>query len=195
MDEEIQETRVNFLQAWFLPKVLFYAFAYFAAKGGLQVVFFSLYEWLTDLGLDPNEQANVSTMNDIGGLIGSLLIGYISDLTYQKRSPSTIFAAFGALIIFYFMTFHYDGLKYSNLLALFFFYGLFMQGVTNTIAATCSADIGKTLKEKNIKAVSTVTGIIDGTGTIGAGIGQLILSGTYNKWGWQYGYLGLVSIF
>ena len=110
-------------------------------------------------------------MNDIGGLIGSLLIGYVSDLTYQKRSPSTIFAAFGACIIFFIMTFRYNSLTYATLMVSFLFYGFFMQGVTNTIAATCSADIGKSLKAQNIKAVSTVTGIIDGMGTIGASIG------------------------
>ena len=34
-EEEIEEVRVNFFQAWLLPKVLFYAFAYFCAKGAL----------------------------------------------------------------------------------------------------------------------------------------------------------------
>ena len=43
-----------------------------------------------------------------------------------------------------------------------------MQGVTNTIAATCSADIGKAIPDKNTKAVSTVTRIIDGMGSVGA---------------------------
>ena len=40
------ETRISWLQAWLLPKVLFYAFAYFSSKMALQVVFFSLFEWL-----------------------------------------------------------------------------------------------------------------------------------------------------
>ena len=53
-----------------------------------------------------------------------------------------------------------------------------MQGVTNTIAATCSADCGKQIKEKNTKAVSTVTGIIDGMGSVGAAIGQFIVGWT-----------------
>lgn len=86
-------------------------------------------------------------MNDIGGLAGSLIIGYVSDLTYQKRSPSTIFAAFGACIIFFILTANYYDETYVQLMVSFFFYGLFMQGVTNTIAATCSADIGKSLAD------------------------------------------------
>jgi len=42
------ENRISFWQAWLLPKVLFYAFAYFWAKMALQVVFFSLFEFLDE---------------------------------------------------------------------------------------------------------------------------------------------------
>ena len=76
----------------------------------------------------------------------------------------------------------------------FFFYGLFMQGVTNTIAATCSADIGKAIPDKNTKAVSTVTGIIDGMGSVGAAIGQFVVGWTQTAWGWRYGYILLVAV-
>jgi len=114
-------------------------------------------------------------MNDMGGLIGSFAIGFISDLTYSKRSPATMIALIFSCIIWYLLTVYYYSLTYQSLMASFFFYGLFMQGVTNTIAATCSADIGKAIKDKNVKAVSTVTGIIDGMGSIGASLGQFIV--------------------
>lgn len=133
-------------------------------------------------------------MNDIGGLIGTMSVGIISDMTYQKRSPVTIVGAFGACVIFFYLTATYDSLDYGKLMVNFFFYGLFMQGVTNTIASTCSADIGKNIKSKNVNAVSTVTGIIDGMGTIGASIGQFTVGATVTSFGWQYGYLGVVTI-
>ena len=117
-------------------------------------------------------------MNDVGGLIGSFTIGYISDLTYGKRSPSTILALILSCVIWFSLFVEYNRLTYSSLMVSFFFYGLFMQGVTNTIAATCSVDIGKAIKDKNTKAVSTVTGIIDGMGSIGAAIGQFIVGQT-----------------
>ena len=62
-------------------------------------------------------------------------------------------------------------------MASFFFYGMFMQGVTNTIAATCSADIGKGSGASE-RAVATVTGIIDGSGSVGASIGQFTVGAT-----------------
>ena len=167
-----EETRIGFWQAWLLPKVLFYAMAYFCAKMALQVVFFSLFEFLDDVfSFGGQKNANISTMNDVGGLLGSFCIGYISDMMYGKRSPITIVFLVLSCVIWYMLCVEYNSLTYESLMVSFFFYGYFMQGVTNTIAATCSADIGKAIPNKNTKAVSTVTGIIDGMGSVGAAIG------------------------
>ena len=110
-------------------------------------------------------------MNDVGGLIGCCSIGYISDAMYGKRSPVTLFALIGTCVIFYTLTAEYDKLNYPILMVSFLFYGMFILGVTTTLCATCAADIGKGSNLKNEKAVSTVTGIIDGTGNVGSAIG------------------------
>jgi len=133
-------------------------------------------------------------MNDVGGLLGTILVGFFSDRMYQKRSPLTLLGSIGAFVVFTLMTIQYDTLSYSELMVNFFFYGLFMQGVTNTIAATCSADIGKSIKSKNVRAVSTVTGIIDGMGTIGASIGQFVIGWTVTAYDYQIGYLMVITI-
>ena len=49
--EEINEERISFWAAWLLPKVLFYASAFFCAKFALYVVFLSLFEFLNFIGL------------------------------------------------------------------------------------------------------------------------------------------------
>ena len=43
-------------------------------------------------------------MNDVGGMLGSILIGYISDLTYGKRSPVSIVALFLSCVISFFIS-------------------------------------------------------------------------------------------
>ena len=195
--QQIDEKRIGFFQAWLLPKVLFYASAYFCAKFALQVYFLSLFEWLDTFAfLDSNQDANISTMNDAGALIGSSAMGYISDMTYGKRSPVTLTALVFSCLIFYSLTIRYDSISYSKLMASFFFYGMFMQGVTNTIAATCSADIGKgsSANGGSERAVATVTGIIDGSGSVGASIGQFTVGATQSAFGWRYGYLLLIAI-
>ena len=133
-------------------------------------------------------------MNDVGGLLGSFCIGYISDMMYGKRSPITIVFLVLSCVIWYLLCVEYNSLTYESLMVSFFFYGYFMQGVTNTIAATCSADIGKAIPNKNTKAVSTVTGIIDGMGSVGAAIGQFIVGWTQTAWGWRYGYILLTAV-
>lgn len=117
-------------------------------------------------------------MNDIGGLIGSAGIGFLSDLTYGKRSPVTMIALLLSCVILYALIISYAQITYTKLLIDIFFFGLFFQGVANTIVGACSADMGKGSGNKNEKAVSTVTGIIDGTGSIGSSIGQFSVGAT-----------------
>lgn len=38
-----------------------------------------------------------------------------------------------------------------------------------------------------------MTGIIDGTGTLGSAVGQLIIGMTQRQWGWYNGYLLVVA--
>lgn len=53
-----------------------------------------------------------------------------------------------------------------------FLLGFFISGLNNMISSACSADLGKQEALKgNAKAISTVTGIIDGTGTLGSAAG------------------------
>jgi len=56
---------------------------------------------------------------------------------------------------------------------LIFFLGFFVGGISNIIAGTACADLGKQdALKNNSKALSTVTGIVDGTGSVGAAVGQ-----------------------
>lgn len=78
---------------------------------------------------------------------------------------------------------------------LMFFLGFFISGLNNMISASCSADLGKQEALKgNARAISTVTGIIDGTGTLGSAAGQFIVGVTQAKWGWYYGYWLIIAI-
>lgn len=144
----------------------------------VKVVFYSLFEFLDDnFDFKHQQEANVSTMNDIGGLCGALFIGYFSDLTYSKRSPwAFCFVIIGSLI-WYLLYATFFSLNYTKLLVSFFFYGFFIYA-TNSIAGACSADIAKAIPNKKVKAVSTVNGIIDGTGNVAASIGQLLVGWT-----------------
>jgi sugar phosphate permease len=169
-EEEIDESKkeVTFLTAWCLPNVLIYASAFFFAKYALMGLMYNLPSYLNDVfGYGSQTEANISTCNDVGAIFGSFLIGFVSDRTWGKRSPAAFFAIVMSAVIFYSLTFAYDSVTFAGMCVAFFFFGMFLQAVNNTIAATCSADIGRA-SCKDQGSTSTVTGIIDGCGTLGA---------------------------
>lgn len=63
-----------------------------------------------------------------------------------------------------------------NYYILIFFCGFFLGGPFNIVSSAISADLGKNpLIKGNKKAQSTVTGIIEGTGSLGAALIQKLI--------------------
>lgn len=60
--------------------------------------------------------------------------------------------------------------------------GFFIGGPSNMISSAISADLGRQdLVRGSSEALATVTGIVDGTGSIGAAVGQVRLQSTGNE--------------
>jgi MFS transporter, OPA family, solute carrier family 37 (glycerol-3-phosphate transporter), member 3 len=65
--------------------------------------------------------------------------------------------------------------------------GFFIGGVANMISAAITADLGgQGPIQGNKDALSTVTGIVDGTGSVGAAIGQILVPIIQEKLSWVY---------
>jgi sugar phosphate permease len=112
-------------------------------------------------------------------MLGSMALGFISDLMYGKRSPVALMAVTISIVISFVLSYEVFDMPPAVLYILFFFMGFFISGLNNMISASCSADLGKQEALKgNTKAISTVTGIIDGTGTMGSAAGQFIIGYT-----------------
>lgn len=124
-----------------------------------------------------------------------MVLGYASDLLYGVRSPIALLAVVCATIISWIITFQIEFLSNFALLSLMFFQGFFINSLNNIISSVCAADLGKQSALKgNERAIATITGIIDGTGSAGSAIGQLIVGATLTRWSWRYGYLMVISI-
>lgn len=63
--------------------------------------------------------------------------------------------------------------------------GFFIGGAANMISAAITADLGTSIKN-NKDALATVTGIVDGTGSVGAAIGQILVPVIQQKLNWFY---------
>lgn len=65
--------------------------------------------------------------------------------------------------------------------------GFFIGGAANIISAAITADLGKQGPiQGNAEGLATVTGIVDGTGSVGAAVGQLLVPAIQNAFNWFY---------
>uniref|UniRef100_A0A8C9L7Z6 Sugar phosphate exchanger 3 n=1 Tax=Pavo cristatus TaxID=9049 RepID=A0A8C9L7Z6_PAVCR len=65
--------------------------------------------------------------------------------------------------------------------------GFFIGGPSNMISSAISADLGRQdLVRGSSEALATVTGIVDGTGSIGAAVGQYLVSLIQENLGWMW---------
>ena len=108
--------------------------------------------------------------------MGSFIMGYISDKLYSKRSPVSFVAVLIASALGFTLTYRMHEISQLTLSILMFFFGFIVSGLNNIISASCAADIGKNqVLQASQRSQSTVAGIIDGSGSLGAAIGQIII--------------------
>lgn len=182
--EKKSDQALSFWHALLLPGVIMYSLSYFCLK----LVNYSFFFWLPyylhgSFGWDESTADKISIWYDIGGIIGGTIAGVISDMI-GKRSivvmPMLLLSIPSLLI-------------YSNSpndmtinAVLMTIAGLFIGGVANLISAAISADLGKQGPvQGNKEALATVTGIVDGTGSVGAALGQILVPLLQEGTGWH----------
>lgn len=134
---------------------------------------------------------NLSTLFDVGGIVGGILAGYISD---KLRARALTAASFMYLAIPSLYAYHtYGGASKSVNIALMMIAGLFVNGPYALITTAVSADLGthNSLRGDS-RALATVTAIIDGTGSAGAALGPL-LTGVISRSGWDSVFIMLMA--
>ena len=133
--------------------------------------------------LSDTTAGNLSTIFDIGGTLGGIFAGYLSDKLNARGivAASFIYASLPSLLLYRV----YGGVTLWLNMGLLFLAGFFVNGPYALITTAVSADLGSHGSLKgNGRAMATVTAIIDGTGSIGAAIGPL-LTGYLSKCGWN----------
>ncbi|KAJ8381997.1 hypothetical protein SKAU_G00027750 [Synaphobranchus kaupii] len=181
---ETPPTAIGFCEAFCLPGVLPYSLAYACLK----LVNYSFFFWLP-FYLSKNfhwkeaQADRLSVWYDVGGIVGGTVQGLISDFL-GKRAPVlavSLLMAMGSLVGFSHSS--NDQVINAVLLAAT---GFFIGGPSNMISSAISADLGRQEALRGSQeALATVTGIVDGTGSIGAAGGQYLVSLIESKMGWM----------
>jgi OPA family glycerol-3-phosphate transporter-like MFS transporter 3 len=185
-DELAKNKPVTFFRAWLLPGVAMYSLCYACLKLVNYSFFFWLPFYLRDRFSWRESDSNLlSTLYDVGGIIGGIVGGLLSDLIASRSIvviPSLLFAI-PTLFIF-------SNLADNKLLngIVMTITGVFIGGPANMISAAITADLGRQeILAASDKALSTVTGIVDGTGSFGAAIGQVLIPVIQEAWdNWRF---------
>lgn len=126
---------------------------------------------------------NLSTLFDVGGIVGGILAGYVSDKLNARATTAACFmyAAIPSMLLY--RTYGY--ISQTVNIVLMMIAGLFINGPYALITTAVSADLGTHSSLRgDSRALATVTAIIDGTGSAGAALGPL-LTGFISTKGWD----------
>ncbi|KAM3725223.1 Sugar phosphate exchanger [Dirofilaria immitis] len=182
---------ISFWQAWCLPGVIAYSLAYACLK----LVNYSFFFWLpfylhARYGWKESISDELSSWYDVGGIIAAVVAGIASD-HFPSRTPVLVFMLILSMAsLFVYANSPGNVLINSSLMALM---GFFVGGPANLISSAVSADLGKAEQIRgSSEALSTVAGIIDGTGSVGAGIGQLLIPEIEATFGWRAVFYGFI---
>lgn len=100
-----------------------------------------------------------------------------------------------SMALFYSLSQQYETMALSNFYAISFFFGIFVHGANNIVHTCCTSDVGKAgALNQNKRAMATVIGIIDGTGTLGSAIGQVVIIQTATEYGWSQGFWLVMAV-
>lgn len=179
-----KEKAIGIIGALKIPGVIEFSMCLFFSK----LVNYTFLYWLpfyinSSSSLSESLSADLSTIFDVGGILGGIFAGAISDYTGMSALTCTIMLILAVPLLFLYNMFGAINIWLNiGMLALA---GFFVNGPYALITTAVSADLGthKTLAT-NSKALATVTAIIDGTGSLGAAVGPLLAGVVYN-YGWE----------
>ncbi|XP_032132675.1 glucose-6-phosphate exchanger SLC37A1 isoform X2 [Sapajus apella] len=175
---------ISFTGALKIPGVIEFSLCLLFAKLVSYTFLFWLPLYITNVDhLDAKKAGELSTLFDVGGIFGGILAGVISDRLEKRATTCGLMLLLAAPTLYIFSTISKMGLEAT--VAMLLLSGALVSGPYALITTAVSADLGthKSLKG-NAHALSTVTAIIDGTGSVGAALGPL-LAGLISPSGWS----------
>ncbi|KAJ6658733.1 hypothetical protein lerEdw1_019893 [Lerista edwardsae] len=183
---------ISFLGALRIPGVLEFSFCLLFAKLVSYTFLFWLPLYIMNVAhFSAQKAGDISTLFDAGGIIGGITAGLISDYTGARGTTCCVMLILAAPMLFVYNSVGQNGLGVTIVMLLIC--GALVNGPYALITTAVSADLGthKSL-QGNAKALSTVTAIIDGTGSVGAALGPL-LAGLISSRGWDNVFYMLIT--
>lgn len=174
---------IGFIEALMVPGVLIFAVSF----GFLKMVHYSMLFWLpfyltSSFNWVEAKSARITMLYDIGGAVGGALSGLVSDFA-GRRIPVVVTMLIFSIISVFGYNFIGENEIWNGLGMTIV--GFFVCGVTHMVSSVVAADLGQQEVVRNKEALATITGIVDGTGTVGAAIGQIVIPLLLVSSGWE----------
>lgn len=183
---------ISFCGALGIPGVVEFSLCLLFAKLVSYTFLYWLPLYISNVAhFDAKEAGDMSTLFDVGGIVGGIVAGLVSDQTGGRATTCAVMLTLAAPMLFL-----YNSIGQSSIgttIAMLLVCGALVNGPYALITTAVSADLGthESLRG-NSRALSTVTAIIDGTGSIGAALGPL-LAGVISPTGWTNVFYMLIS--
>ena len=175
---------ISFVDALKIPNVIGYALAF----GFFKLINYAIFFWLPYFlaGHFTPEQSNlISVLYDIGMMPGGIIVGTISDIYGGRRACVIVTFMMVLIPLLWFFALYSADMPASLLLILLGLMGVLVGGPNNIITSAVAADLAEHPSiEGNPKALGTVTGIINGSGSITAALGLMAIGPMQVAYGW-----------
>jgi OPA family sugar phosphate sensor protein UhpC-like MFS transporter len=172
--------RSDYFELIKIPEVWSLGFAYF----GIKVIRYSLLFWLPFylhrvLGYEEGVAGYLSLSMEIGGILGAILAGYVSDRYFPSRRsrlaiPMLLFLALSLLLYRYVGAWGW----WPNFAAMGLV-GFFLYGPDTLISGVCAQDVG------GERLTASAAGFINGLGSVGGILQGWITVFVSERYGWN----------
>lgn len=184
---------ISYANAFRIPMVAQYAFAFGFFKLTNYVLFFWLPYFLGK-HFDPVTANLIASLYSVGMMPGGIIVGYVSDL-FGGRRASVIGVFMGMLFVFLFVfSQKSEELNAAALLVMLCIMGILVGGPNNIITSAVAADLASHPSVRgSSKSLGTVTGLINGCGSLTASVGLLAVGPLQEAFGWSSVWVYLIG--
>jgi len=176
---------ISYAGAFQIPMVAQYAFAFGFFKLTNYVLFFWLPYFLGK-NFDPVTANLIAALYSVGMMPGGIIVGVVSDMFGGRRA--SVIGTFMCTLLVFLGIFSQKSEELSPiaLLIMLAIMGILVGGPNNIITSAVAADLASHPSVKgSTKSLGTVTGLINGCGSVTASVGLLAVGPLQNNFGWS----------
>ncbi|TPP55757.1 Sugar phosphate exchanger 3 [Fasciola gigantica] len=178
---------ISFWRVFFVSGVMLSSLAYACIK----LVNYALFFWLTfyltsDFGWSNSDASTFSVWYDVGGILGGIVAGLLSDLLVRHMSRNSVILLFSLLAVPALLGYRHTppSPAWANALVMAVA-GLLVGGPAVLISTVVIRELSESAELRGGRTQATIAGIIDGTGSLGASLGQIFIPYLAFRFGWS----------